>query len=130
MLSVKEHGKDTVPYEMPEICPSCGARVFREEGEAAIRCTNPECPAQLLRVLIHFCSRDAMDIEGLGPAILGLFVEKGIIRTPNDIYSITKEEISELEGLGEKSADNLLGAIENQRATICQSLFSPLEYDI
>lgn len=115
VLSVKEHGKDTVPYEMPEICPSCGAKVFREEGEAAIRCTNPECPAQLLRVLIHFCSRDAMDIEGLGPAILSLFVEKGIIKTPNDIYSITKEEISELEGLGEKSADNLLGAIEKSK---------------
>lgn len=126
VLSVKEHGKDTVPYEMPEICPSCGAKVFREEGEAAIRCTNPECPAQLLRVLIHFCSRDAMDIEGLGPAILSLFVEKGIIKTPNDIYSITKEEISELEGLGEKSADNLLGAIEKSKSNDLSKLIFAL----
>lgn len=126
VLSVKAHGKDTVPYEMPEICPSCGAKVFREEGEAAIRCTNPECPAQLLRVLIHFCSRDAMDIEGLGPAILGLFVEKGIIRTPNDIYSITKEEISELEGLGEKSADNILGAIEKSKSNDLSKLIFAL----
>lgn len=126
VLSVNEHGKDTVPYEMPEICPSCGAKVFREEGEAAIRCTNPECPAQLLRVLIHFCSRDAMDIEGLGPAILSLFVEKGIIKTPNDIYSITKEEISELEGLGEKSADNLLGAIEKSKSNDLSKLIFAL----
>ena len=126
VLSVKEHGKDTVPYEMPEICPSCGAKVFREEGEAAIRCTNPECPAQLLRVLIHFCSRDAMDIEGLGPAILSLFVEKGIIKTPNDIYSITKEQISELEGLGEKSADNLLGAIEKSKSNDLSKLIFAL----
>lgn len=126
VLSVLSHGEGSEPYIMPETCPSCGAKVFREEGEAAIRCTSAECPAQLLRVLIHFCSRDAMDIEGLGPAILGLLVEKGIIKTPNDIYSVTREQIAGLEGLGEKSADNLLGAVEKSKGNDLSKLIFAL----
>ncbi len=70
VVSVVSHAPDSAPFAMPEVCPSCGVPVVREEGEAATRCTNPECPAQLLRHLIHFCSRDAMDIDGLGPAVL------------------------------------------------------------
>lgn len=115
ILSVSKHGENTVPYEMPENCPSCGAPVSRENGEAATRCTNPDCPAQLLRNLIHFCSRDAMDIEGLGDAILELFTNEGMIKTAADIYRLDYDKIAEFEGFGKKSADNLKAAVENSK---------------
>ena len=104
--------EDSTPFQMPETCPSCGQPVTREEGEAAVRCTNPECPAQLLRHLIHFASRDAMDIDGLGPAILEQLVSAGLLRTPADLYSLTQEQLAGLERMGEKSAQNLLDALE------------------
>ena len=112
VLNVVEHGENSVPYTMPEVCPSCGARVVREADEAAIRCLNTECPAQLLRNLIHFCSRDAMDIEGLGDSNLELFVKEGLIKNPADIYSLEKEQIEKLDGKKEKSAQNIIDAIE------------------
>lgn len=99
------------PYQMPSTCPSCGGEVVRPEDEAAVRCINPECPAQLLRSLIHFCSRNAMDIEGLGPALLARFVEEGLITTVADIYRLDIQTVATLEGLGEKSAQNLEQAI-------------------
>ncbi len=102
-------------YKMPEKCPSCGALVYREEGEAALRCTNTDCPAQLVRHLIHFASRDAMDIEGLGPAVLGLLLEKGLISSTIDLYSLKKEDICCLDGFGDKSAYNLINAIEKSK---------------
>ncbi len=114
VLRVTEHKSEGV-YKLPQYCPSCGAKVMRDEGEAALRCSNPDCPAQLLRVLIHFCSRDAMDIEGLGEALLKVFVEKGMIKSPGDIYRIKKEEIACIEGLGEKSSDNLISAINRSK---------------
>ena len=104
--------EDSTPFQMPETCPSCGQPVTREEGEAAVRCTNPECPAQLLRHLIHFASRDAMDIDGLGPAILEQLVSAGLLRTPADLYALTQEQLAGLERMGEKSAQNLLDALE------------------
>lgn len=104
--------EDSTPFQMPETCPSCGQPVTREEGEAAVRCTNPECPAQLLRHLIHFASRDAMDIDGLGPAILEQLVSAGLLYTPADLYSLTQEQLAGLERMGEKSAQNLLDALE------------------
>lgn len=104
--------EDSTPFQMPETCPSCGQPVTREEGEAAVRCTNPECPAQLLRHLIHFASRDAMDIDGLGPVILEQLVSAGLLRTPADLYSLTQEQLAGLERMGEKSAQNLLDALE------------------
>ena len=104
--------EDSTPFQMPETCPSCGQPVTREEGEAAVRCTNPECPAQLLRHLIHFASRDAMDIDGLGPAILEQLVSAGLLRTPADLYALTQEQLASLERMGEKSAQNLLDALE------------------
>ena len=100
---------------MPKFCPSCGSRVFREEGEAAIRCDNPDCPAQLLRVLIHFCSRDAMDIEGLGDAVLETFLKVGLIGKISDIYRLDYEKIAALDGMGQKSADNLKKAVEKSK---------------
>lgn len=104
-----------VPYSMPEFCPVCGAKVVREEGEAAVRCSSNECPAQLQRNIEHFVSRDAMDISGLGPAIIAQMLEKKLIASTADIYSLKKEDIVPLEKLGEKSADNLLSAIEKSK---------------
>lgn len=115
VVSVKEHIPDAVPYKMPEICPSCGAKAVREDGEAAIRCNNPDCPAQLLRMLIHFCSRDAMDIEGLGDALLNKLVEQNMIKTAADIYSLDFGKIAEMDKMGKKSAGNLKKAIEKSK---------------
>ena len=115
VLSVVKHCDNSRDYEMPKFCPSCGSRVFREEGEAAIRCDNPDCPAQLLRVLIHFCSRDAMDIEGLGDAVLETFLKVGLIGKISDIYQLDYEKIASLDGMGQKSADNLKNAVEKSK---------------
>lgn len=116
VLSVVAHGKNSIPYQMPQNCPSCGSPVYREEGEAAVRCDNPDCPAQLLRVLIHFCSRDAMDIEGLGDAVLETFLNKGLVSKITDIYKLDYEKIAELDGMGKKSADNLKKAVEKSKS--------------
>ncbi len=115
VLSVVSHGENAVPYRIPDICPSCGGRVTREEGEAALRCCNPDCPNQLLRNLIHFCSRDAMDIEGMGTAVLEAFVSEGMIKTAADIYTLDRDKIASIERMGEKSADNLIAAAEKSK---------------
>ena len=116
VLSVSWHNSEKEIYRLPEVCPSCGGKVAREEGEAAVRCSNPDCPNQLLRNLIHFCSRDAMDIEGLGTAVLEVLVEKGIIKTAADIFTLPKDEIASIERMGEKSAENLINAAEKAKA--------------
>jgi len=115
VLSVSKHCENSVPYKMPEFCPSCNSPVFREDGEAVIRCTNAECPAQLLRHLIHFTSRDAMDIEGLGPAVLEQLLDNGLINNIVDIYNIDFEKAASLERSGEKSMNNLKAAIEKSK---------------
>ncbi|MGI6279963.1 MAG: NAD-dependent DNA ligase LigA [Acutalibacteraceae bacterium] len=112
VLSVSKHCEGSQVFKMPDTCPSCGAPVFREEGEAVLRCTNAECPAQLLRHLIHFTSRDAMDIEGLGPAVLEQLLNAGLIRYIDDLYCLDYEKVAKLERTGEKSIDNLKKAIE------------------
>lgn len=101
-----------VPYRLPEICPVCGAPVTRDEEEAAVRCTGAECPAQLLRNLVHFASRDAMDIDGLGPAVLQQMVSAGLVRSAGDLYYLRREDVAALERMGDKSADNLMAAVE------------------
>ncbi len=111
VVAVVEHGSCNSVYKMPSNCPSCGSVVVREEGEAAIRCTSPNCPAQIMRNLIHFASRDAMDIEGLGPAVLKLLYDSGKIKNAIDIYKLVEEDISELDRMGEKSASNLISSI-------------------
>lgn len=103
------------PYQLPQVCPSCGLPVIREEDEADLRCVNPECPAQQLRNLIHFTSKDAMDIDGLGPAVLELLVREGRVAHADDLYSLSRDDIADLEGLGQKSADNLLLAVEKSK---------------
>ena len=115
VLCVVSHGENAVPYRIPDVCPSCGGKVTREEGEAALRCCNPDCPNQLLRNLIHFCSRDAMDIEGMGTAVLETFVNEGMIKTAADIYNLDREKIASIERMGEKSADNLIAAAEKSK---------------
>mgnify|MGYP004607888469 FL=1 len=115
VVSVVRHAENSVPYSMPSKCPSCGAQVEREPEEAAIRCNNPDCPAQLLRVLIHYCSRDAMDIEGMGPAVLEQLVKNGMVKTVADIYSLKAEQLEKMERLGEKSAQNLIEAVNRSK---------------
>ena len=102
----------TVPYVLPDRCPVCGAAVERDEDGAHVRCTGAECPAQLLRNLTHFASRDAMDIEGLGPAVVEALVGAGMVKTPADLYHLDVQAVAALERLGKKSAENLLAAIE------------------
>ena len=107
--------EDAAEFRMPETCPVCGAPVVQEEGEAAFRCTGAECPAQLLRSITHFASRDAMDIEGLGPALVQSLVEEGLVASPADLYALRLPDVAMLERMGEKSAQNLLSAIEKSK---------------
>ncbi|MDD4546102.1 MAG: NAD-dependent DNA ligase LigA, partial [Oscillospiraceae bacterium] len=115
VVRVVEHKQGAVPYEMPDFCPSCESKVVREEGEAALRCQNPECPAQTIRNIIHFASRDAMDIEGLGPAVVELLVSNDLIKNAYELYSIQAELISKYERMGKKSAENLINAINKSK---------------
>ncbi len=115
VLSVSRHCENSAVFKMPEYCPSCNSPVFREEGEAVIRCTNAECPAQILRHLIHFTSRDAMDIEGLGPAVLEQLLDAGLISNIVDLYRLDYSKVAELERTGEKSVENLKNAIEKSK---------------
>lgn len=115
VVSVVSHKQGAEPYRMPRVCPSCGSPVSFENGEAALRCTNTECPAQLMRHMIHFVSRDAMDIDGLGEKILHAMSDSGLIHSPFDLYRLTREDILTLEGRKEKSADNLISAIEKSK---------------
>ena len=115
VVSLKCHGENTVPYVFPTVCPSCGSKVTRDGEEAAIRCTNTECPAQLLRHLIHFVSRDAMDIDGLGPAVLEQLVNSSLVKSPVDLYKLTPMDVLGLERKAEKSALNLIDSIEKSK---------------
>lgn len=114
VLCINEKHSDG-SYVFPTHCPSCGEKVIREADEAAIRCINPDCPAQLLRNLIHFCSRDAMDIEGLGPVIIETFVNEGLIKNTFDIYNLDYDKIATLEGFKETSANNIKKSVENSK---------------
>ncbi len=102
-------------FEMPKVCPECGSQVIRADGEAAYRCIGSNCPAQLSRSIIHFASRDAMDIEGLGPALIQQMIDQKLIASPADLYFLEKEKIAGLEKMGEKSAQNLIEAIEKTK---------------
>ena len=114
-----------VAYRLPETCPVCGAPVAREADGAHIRCTGAECPAQLLRTIAHFASRDAMDIEGLGIAVVETLVEAGLVKTPGDLYFLKEEDLVGLEHMGKKSAQNLLTAIEKSKSQdLSRLLFS------
>lgn len=115
VIGVVSHAQENPVYQIPDICPACGSPVFFEGGQAAKRCQNSDCPAQLLRNLIHFASRDAMDIDGLGPSIVENLVSAGLVKSPADLYDITLEEVSVLDRIAEKSGSNLLAAIEKSK---------------
>ena len=110
----KRTGKEQ-DFEMPKVCPVCGAEAIREEGEAAIRCTGIECPAKLFRNLVHFASREAMNIDGLGEAIIKQLLDKGLIKNMADIYSLTLEEVASLKKNGQKFAQNLIDSINKSK---------------
>lgn len=103
-------------FVMPSVCPECGEPTVRLEGEAAVKCINISCPAQIRRGMIHFVSREAMDIDGMGESIITLFLKEGLIKDVSDIYYLKKEQIVPLERMGEKSADNLIKAIEKSKS--------------
>lgn len=105
----------TVPYKMPELCPECGAPVVRDADGAALRCTSPECPAQRLRNLAHFASREAMDIEGLGISVCQSLISGGLVGSPAELYSLDVQSVAQLDRMGEKSAENLINAIEKSK---------------
>ncbi|MBQ5355692.1 MAG: NAD-dependent DNA ligase LigA, partial [Clostridia bacterium] len=117
--SVKEKRTgDEIPFAFPETCPSCGERLFwdSEEGDSgALRCQNPACPAQLERGIIHFASRGAMNIDGLGPALVKALIDGDLIRDAADLFTLKKEDVAALPRMGDKSADNLLSAVENAK---------------
>ena len=115
VVALAEKGPNPGTFRLPEYCPACGTKAVREDDEAVLRCPNPDCPAQLLRNLIHFASRDAMDIDGMGPAVLTMLVDRGIIKSQADIYSLKPEDISSAERMGEKSAANLMASIEKSK---------------
>ena len=114
VVAVAEHCGAPV-YHLPEYCPSCHTRVVREEGQAAVYCPNIQCPAQLMRNLIHFASRDAMDIDGMGPAVLEGLVGAGWVHAPADLYHLTEEQIASLDRMGKKSAANLMASLERSK---------------
>ena len=107
---------DSRPYFLPKTCPVCGAPVERDEDGAHMRCTGAECPAQLLRNLTHFASRDAMDIDGLGVAVVENLVNAGLVKTPGDLYFLKEEDVAELDRMGKKSAQNLMAAIRRSKS--------------
>ena len=114
VVTEKRTGQER-PFRMPDRCPVCGSPVVRVEGEVAVRCGNISCPAQLKRRIQHFASRNAMDIEGLGKALVDQLVDKGLVKDVADLYYLRKEDLVNLERMGEKSAQNLLDAIERSK---------------
>ncbi|MDD4754223.1 MAG: NAD-dependent DNA ligase LigA [Desulfitobacteriaceae bacterium] len=124
VLKEKRTGSEK-DFSMPEICPECGSHVVRFSGEAAHRCTGGACPAQLRESVIHFASRDAMDIEGLGPAVVGQLLAAGLIKDVADLYYLNREQLLGLSRMGEKSAHNLITAIEKSREnSLAQLIFA------
>ena len=122
---VEKRTGDEKEVEIPSVCPECGWRVERQGEEAAIRCTNPHCPALGREGLIHFVSRDAMNIDGCGPSVINALLDAGLVRDAADLYSLRKEDLLKLERMGEKSADNLLSALaESKKNELDKLLFA------
>jgi len=116
VIGVVSHGEGSQPYIMPDVCPSCGQPVAHVNDEAALRCTNIQCPAQLERRLIHFASREAMDIDGMGTAVVCQLIDAGLVSSPADLYRLEADKIAALERMGKTSAKNLIAAIDKSRS--------------
>lgn len=125
-VDLSKRPENTAPYHLPDRCPVCGAPVRQDEDGVALRCTGAECPAQLLRRLAHFASRDAMDIDGLGPAVVKQLVENGLVRNAADLYGLRREDVAALDRMGEKSAENLLRAVEASKGRDLSKLLCAL----
>lgn len=115
VICSKSHAEGSVPYKMPEFCPSCGEPVVREAEQAALRCVNPLCPSAVFRQIVHFASRDAMNIDGLGPAMVQALIDGEHIKTAADLYALDRERVQQMDRVGEKSADNLFAALERSK---------------
>lgn len=126
VLKSVSHEENSVTFRLPETCPVCGAESVRDEGESVLRCPNVECPAQLLKNLIHFASKNAMNIDGLGPANMKLLTECGLVKSPADLYTLKKEDLLSLERFAEKSAENLINSIEKSKSAELDRLIHAL----
>lgn len=115
VLRSLEHTPGSVTYRIPETCPSCGSPVVRDEEQAVLRCVNPQCPSAIFRSIVHFASRNAMNIDGMGPALIQSLIDAGHIHSPADLYYLNKEQLQGLERMGDKSAENVLTALESSR---------------
>ena len=117
VLSVNKEKRPegTVPYKMPDVCPECGAPVERDEDGVALRCTGVECPAQRLRNIVHFASRDAMDIDGLGVSLCEALIKAGLVNSPAELYYLEPQSVANLDRMGQKSAENLMAALEKSK---------------
>lgn len=115
VVSVANHQEGAAVYQIPDSCPSCGSIAQRADGEAVLRCMNLQCPAQVARAMVHFASRDAMDVDGLGPAIVHLLLENRLVQSVADLYELELEQLSGLERMGKRSAQNLLDALEKSK---------------
>ncbi len=120
----KERNGSEIPYEMPRTCPSCGEPVYRDPDEAVVRCTNVSCPAQIVRTISYFASRPAMNIDGLGEAVVTLLIDSGLVKNVADIYYLDPADVSKLERMGEKSAENLISAINESKTRGADRLLS------
>lgn len=116
VLNSVSHEENSSTFRLPEVCPVCGARCVREDDESVLRCPNVECPAQLLKNMIHFASKNAMDIDGLGDANMKLLVDSELVKSPADLYILEKEQLLSLERFAEKSAENLINAIQKSKS--------------
>ena len=126
VIGVAEHKNENEPFKIPDKCPSCGHATIRLEGEADTKCPNISCPAQLVRNIIHFASRDAMDIDGMGPAVINSLIDNKMISNVADIYSLTKEDLLKLERFADKSAENLIKAIDKSKKNDLSKLINAL----
>lgn len=115
VLEVTKKGERADYFRLPELCPVCGSPVMRDPDGAAVRCTGAECPAQTLRNIVHFASKEAMDIDGLGPAVVEALVGAELIKTPADLYYLEPQSVAQLDRMGKKSAENLIAAIEDSK---------------
>jgi DNA ligase (NAD+) len=116
VVKVVQEAPDRIPFDMPSCCPVCGSEVYREEGEAVRRCLSQTCPAKLKESLLHWASRKAMKIDGLGERLVDQLVEKGFVKDVSDLYRLTQDQLEDLERMGRKSTENLLTQIQASRS--------------
>ncbi|MCQ2416802.1 MAG: NAD-dependent DNA ligase LigA [Oscillospiraceae bacterium] len=126
VLCSESHSANSTVYQIPNVCPVCHAPTEKDGDEAAVRCFNPACPAQIFRTIVHFASKGAMNIDGLGPAIIQQLLSEKLIASPADLYTLTKEQLLTLEGFKEKSAENLLRAIDASRLQSLDNVIAAL----